>query len=70
MKRIMRIFGAIIFVSFIFISCDGGNNESDNTTSDSTITEVKVEIPKSDSKEAIKAISEKYYIPPHLQVFT
>jgi len=59
----MTISGAIIFASFIFTSCGGGKNESDKTNADSTKTEVKVEKPKSESKEAIKAISEKYYIP-------
>ena len=63
MKKSMTIFGAIIFASFIFTSCGGGKSKSDKTTADSTKTEVKVEKPKSDSKEAIKAISEKYYIP-------
>ena len=63
MKRNITIFGAIIFASVIFTSCGGGKSESVKSTTDSTKTEAKVEKPKSDSKDAIKAISEKYYIP-------
>ncbi len=59
----MTIFGAILFASFIFASCSGGQSESNKTTGETTKTEVKVEQPKSDSKEVIKTISEKYYIP-------
>lgn len=59
----MTIFGAILFASVIFTNCGGGKSESDKTSADSTKIKGKDENPKSDSKEAIKAISEKYYIP-------
>lgn len=63
MKRNITIFGAIIFALFILNSCGGGKKESDKTIVDGSKTEDIVEIQKSDSKEAIKAISEKFYIP-------
>jgi hypothetical protein len=61
MKKNTTIFGAIIFASVIFTSCGGGKSESDKITTDST--KVKIEKTESNSKDVIKAISEKYYIP-------
>jgi uncharacterized protein involved in high-affinity Fe2+ transport len=63
MKKVMTICSAIIFASFIFTSCGGGKNESENTTSDSTKTEIEVEKPIQDSKDAVKEIAGKYFIP-------
>ncbi len=63
MKIVMTICGAIIFASFIVTSCGGDKNETPKKNVDTTKTVTKPEKPKSDSKEVIKAISEKYYIP-------
>jgi hypothetical protein len=64
MKNTMKILGAIMFASLILTSCRGGGEiDSDKTTLASAKKEAKPIIRASNSKAAIKTISEKYYIP-------
>ncbi len=63
MKNIITVFGAIFFASSVFTSCGGSKTKSNQPNSDTIKNEGTVEKPKSDSKETIRVISEKFYIP-------